>query len=637
MPSKKVLCHGVEDMAERIQLRVGALSMVFEPQLGFLRYMTYGGKEILRGVYAAVRDRNWGTIEPRVSMVELQEEDEGFVLSFDVECISGDVDFFWRGRIVGEPGRVEFSLDGIARKSFSRNRLGFSVLHPAECAGLACRVGKVDGTVEEGVFPLLISPHQPFMDMKSIAHEVDGVRSEITFAGDIFEMEDQRNWTDASYKTYCTPLALPFPVDVAEGEVIQQTIVIEVEGTTDIVDEDRGCVLLAVESIGGENLMHIGLGLASDAGELSEVELARLRALNLSHLRVDLHLAEQGWQTVLARAWREAEALAIGLEVAIFVSDAAARQLAELAGALDGADICRILVFHEDEKSTTAGWVNLAREYLSGLQVPIGAGSNDYFTELNRERPPVEVLDLVSYSLNPQVHAFDDVSLAETLMMQMVVAHSARQFCGDLPLCVSPVTLLPRFNPNVTGAEPEPGPGDLPPQVDVRQMSLFGAGWTALSLKYLALRGVASSTYYETSGWRGVMERAEGSALPEVFQSIAGAVFPLYHVLADVGEYAGGKVFPVHTSDLLRVDGVALVKGERRRLLLVNLTGETVAVQISGWTGAAYVVQLDERNVERAMSEPEVFRAEQGVRYVRVESLDLLPYAVTRVDLEVDS
>jgi len=193
MPSKKVLCHGVEDMAERIQLRVGALSMVFEPQLGFLRYMTYGGKEILRGVYAAVRDRNWGTIEPRVSMVELQEEDEGFVLSFDVECISGDVDFFWRGRIVGEPGRVEFSLDGIARKSFSRNRLGFSVLHPAECAGLACRVGKVDGTVEEGVFPLLISPHQPFMDMKSIAHEVDGVRSEITFAGDIFEMEDQRN------------------------------------------------------------------------------------------------------------------------------------------------------------------------------------------------------------------------------------------------------------------------------------------------------------------------------------------------------------------------------------------------------------------------------------------------------------
>ncbi len=70
MPSKKVICHGVEDMAEQIQLGVGALSMVFEPQLGFLRYMTCGGKEILRGVCAAVRDPNWYTIEPQVSVVE---------------------------------------------------------------------------------------------------------------------------------------------------------------------------------------------------------------------------------------------------------------------------------------------------------------------------------------------------------------------------------------------------------------------------------------------------------------------------------------------------------------------------------------------------------------------------------------
>ena len=49
MPSKKVICHGVEDMAERIQLRVWALSMVFEPQLGFLRYMTLGARRFCAG------------------------------------------------------------------------------------------------------------------------------------------------------------------------------------------------------------------------------------------------------------------------------------------------------------------------------------------------------------------------------------------------------------------------------------------------------------------------------------------------------------------------------------------------------------------------------------------------------------
>ncbi len=29
--------------------------------------------------------------------------------------------------------------------------------------------------------------------------------------GDTYEMEDQRNWTDASYKTYVRPLAYPGP------------------------------------------------------------------------------------------------------------------------------------------------------------------------------------------------------------------------------------------------------------------------------------------------------------------------------------------------------------------------------------------------------------------------------------------
>ena len=34
------------------------------------------------------------------------------------------------------------------------------------------------------------------------------------FNGETFEMEDQRNWTDASFKTYCTPLSLPYPIKI---------------------------------------------------------------------------------------------------------------------------------------------------------------------------------------------------------------------------------------------------------------------------------------------------------------------------------------------------------------------------------------------------------------------------------------
>ncbi len=52
----------------------------------------------------------------------------------------------------------------------------------------------------------------------------------VEFEGEVFEMEDQRNWTDASFKTYCTPLEIPYPVEVTKGTKISQKITISVAG-----------------------------------------------------------------------------------------------------------------------------------------------------------------------------------------------------------------------------------------------------------------------------------------------------------------------------------------------------------------------------------------------------------------------
>src|SRR5690242_1361870 len=110
-----------------IPLRAGPLTLLFEPDLAFLRYVRLGEREVLRGVYAAVRDRNWGTVAPRVSNLELDDRgEEGFRLTFDVECRKGPIDFSWRGTLTGSPeGTVAFSMDGVARSTFLRNRVGF--------------------------------------------------------------------------------------------------------------------------------------------------------------------------------------------------------------------------------------------------------------------------------------------------------------------------------------------------------------------------------------------------------------------------------------------------------------------------------------------------------------------------------
>ena len=81
-----------------------------------------------------------------------------------------------------------------------------------------------DGTVEHSRFPVDISPHQPAFDIAGLSWRDDGLDVDVRFAGDMFEMEDQRNWTDASYKTYSRPLALPFPYPLAAGERVVQSI-----------------------------------------------------------------------------------------------------------------------------------------------------------------------------------------------------------------------------------------------------------------------------------------------------------------------------------------------------------------------------------------------------------------------------
>ncbi|MDP6042455.1 MAG: hypothetical protein QGG64_28145, partial [Candidatus Latescibacteria bacterium] len=80
---------------ERIMLNAGSVSMIFEPDLGFLRYIKLGETEILRGLYVAVRDHNWDTIAPQIDNVNLEQDDQGFELTFDVVCVERDIDFFW--------------------------------------------------------------------------------------------------------------------------------------------------------------------------------------------------------------------------------------------------------------------------------------------------------------------------------------------------------------------------------------------------------------------------------------------------------------------------------------------------------------------------------------------------------------
>ncbi len=169
---------------------------------GDIRCVRLGDEEILRRVYVAFQDRNWTARPWRIEGEEIDDRGDSFTIrvtargSFDAEP------FTWTVEIDGHAdGTLRYALRGETSAPFLRNRLGICVLHPmAGFAGRRCDIVHTDGSTESSSFPDQISPHQPFLDVAAMTYPVgDAGRARIDFTGEVFETEDHRNWSDASY------------------------------------------------------------------------------------------------------------------------------------------------------------------------------------------------------------------------------------------------------------------------------------------------------------------------------------------------------------------------------------------------------------------------------------------------------
>lgn len=611
-----------------IPLQTRTFSCFFEVGTGFLRRVKSSEVEVIRTIYGAVRDKNWDTVEAQLRIEHLERNDDSFRLEFAVDHKSNSISFFWRGTIEGRGGVLEFRFDGRAETSFLRNRIGLCILHPIlECAGKPCRIQHSDGTWEEGAFPFFISPHQPFKDLGALSWQPsDRLQANIQFEGEVFEMEDQRNWTDASFKTYSTPLELPFPVEISANEEVHQRVVLTLSdgGSAISVAEEPPVSISFLRESRPRTVPKIGLCAASHFRSLSSDELQYLARLRLNHLRTDIHFSRASWKTELRRTQNEARSVNARLQCALFLNDSAEQNLLDFRGTIEPGmvDIC--LIFHQAEKSTTSRWFELAERDLGPHGYRIGTGTNAYFTELNRQRPPRRAI--ACYSLNPQVHTFDDLSLVETLEAQPVTVESALQFC-DHEVIISPVTLLPRFNPNAT----DPAQQREDPEssaADPRQSTLFCAAWTTGSLaRLLPMNRLESVTYYETTGLRGVMHSA-----PHAQALGPTNLFPVYYVFEAL---AGARnLLPLSISQPALVAGLAFAN-ERgvSTCLIANLTHERRDIDLRLPAERLGVLCLDETNLAEAgagrLLPPSAIVTEAGHA-----KLNLAPNALLRLELQ---
>ena len=224
--SRNVCLYGTEEAAATAR-HLAAGPVTAELENGALRHVKYQGIEVLRGIAFLVRNVNWGTYNPDITDLQVEEAGGGFRVTYRSRCADDSQAFAYAATVTGAAdGALSFEVEGAPEQDFSTNRLGFVVLHPlVGVAGEKLTVIHTDGTEEQTTFPYLISPSQPVFDIRVLSHPVcPGVTATCTMEGDAYEMEDQRNWTDASFKTYVRPLSKPYPYTLPARETVRQSV-----------------------------------------------------------------------------------------------------------------------------------------------------------------------------------------------------------------------------------------------------------------------------------------------------------------------------------------------------------------------------------------------------------------------------
>lgn len=562
------------------ELQMGPLTVGYEN--GFFRYFRWAGHEILRMVYFAIRDENWGTHTPIRSNEQWAVNPDRFRVSYTCHYEQKGMPFFiWEVIAEGTAaGEFSMTIDGVAYQSFLKNRAGFCILHPIlGTAGQPCELIHPDGKVEVSRFPQTIDPENPFKLLAGMRWlHAGGYWFKLEMSGDIFETEDQRNWTDASFKTFCTPHNLPVPVLLQKGEKIHQQIRFRPEQPLPILTENgsKGIVIQVIDEQ-RMPLPALGLGASTEISTLTESVVRVLQSCSFDHYRIEVSPGKPDWETGFLLDVANAQTLGWPLLVALQLSGKYATELRVFLDVVRQTQIAlpQLLLLSTDEVVSNVDMLHLALDTVRNErpQTRMGAGSNYNFTELNRNRISTDNLDFISYAAHPQVHAFDNRSIVETLDGQADTMRTAQSFCGSTPVYVSPVTLRFRLNPDAR--DPANRVLSNAQKTDPRQPSLWAAGWTLGSIKYLAEAGAGSVTYYQTVGHQGVISEEAGR-------------YPVAVLLAEVLAFRGGQVIRTQTNNPLACSTLLLVQGERRRWLLTNHTDQPLPVQLPEPVKKAY-------------------------------------------------
>lgn len=200
-----------------------------------LRGLSLDGEDIAARLYFAVRDPWWRTVPLETVSHGRRRTEDGFVVDVEAKTTGDTAPLSVRLRYEAVGSTLIASFEAVALGAFDYARIGFCLLLADSLYEGRQAVSWRGSDRTDFVFPVGIITHNQ-SDAASLAFHssfdgfetslASGTRVTVRAEGERFEFEDQRNWTDASYKAYSISAGWPFPA--AEGQRFGHRLQIEV-------------------------------------------------------------------------------------------------------------------------------------------------------------------------------------------------------------------------------------------------------------------------------------------------------------------------------------------------------------------------------------------------------------------------
>lgn len=444
------------------ELGAGALRADYDYDDGDLKNIRYGDLPVLDRLYVRIRAANWATEPMRSRLVTAERSRLISHLRW------GGADPWATGTLTvrASPAELHAAVEIEFRAQATIQRAGLNLHHPLDSTvGRPLRWGNGDLS-HAGEFPLTIYPQYAdgsgYLPMigpfDQLAVQADAQTELVfTFAGARFETEDQRNWTDASFKTYGPPVDGLRPRRLEAGSRVAQHVLVRILGSKPLPRRKRH----------SPAAITIGADPAPPTPPIGATATSPLPDLPIDHVRAEVRPDDPGATGSLRRLAAMLREQGIALELALRIGKADASQLAAVLRAVTDVPLRGLAALGPATKPTPAEVTALVRA-CADAGVRVAAGTAGHFSEINRARELVRDADLVVWSTNPQVHASDDATvMAGAAIVGQTVASAARIWPGK-PVAVSPVRL---------------GPAEV---ADPRAEGPFAAAWLVAVLAGLA-------------------------------------------------------------------------------------------------------------------------------------------------------